>query len=240
MITGIYKITNNINGHLYIGQSVDIKARFRQHIFSALHPKDKDHNTPIHLALYKYGQKNFSFEIIEECSRELLDEREVYWIEKLQATSNGNYNILKGGQDRMKFDNKPVELYDLQGNYIRTIESATKVAEELQVQRSTIYQVLHGLRPTCRGYQMKYQEKIEQIMTPFISCQGGTKKVVQLNKYDDSVIQIFNSIAEAARLTQTDSSAISKACNGKLKSTNGYKWRYYKDWRNDLSNMQDS
>ena len=152
MITGIYKITNKINNHFYIGQSVDIKARFRGHIYSAFHLEDKDHNSPIHLAIAKYGKDNFNFEIIEECSKEELNDKEIYWINKLSATKNGNYNILLGGQDRLSFDNKPVELYDLKGNYIKTIESATGVAKELGVARSTVYQVLHDERPTCKNY----------------------------------------------------------------------------------------
>lgn len=138
-IIGIYKITNLINGHYYIGQSRDIKGRFRGHRLSGRKIADKDHNTPIHLAIHKYGEENFSYEVLEECSVDELDEKEIYWIDKLQATKNGNYNILNGGQDRMKFGDKPVELYDLQGRYIKTIPSATKVAEELGVQRTSIY-----------------------------------------------------------------------------------------------------
>ena len=139
MICGIYKITNKINGHYYIGQSVDIKSRLREHKHSGLCATNKDHYAPIHLAIFKYGWDNFETEILEECSRTELDIQEKYWIDKLSATKNGNYNILLGGQDRIKFDNKPVELYDLDGHYVRTVESATKVAEELGVFRGTIY-----------------------------------------------------------------------------------------------------
>lgn len=225
MITGIYKITNKINNHFYIGQSVDIKARFRGHIYSAFHLEDKDHNSPIHLAIAKYGKDNFNFEIIEECSKEELNDKEIYWINKLSATKNGNYNILLGGQDRLSFDNKPVELYDLKGNYIKTIESATGVAKELGVARSTVYQVLHDERPTCKNYQMKYQEN-KKIIKPFVSRQGGSKKIQQIDLNTNKVINVFNSAAEAGRQTNSDSSTIIKVCKGKLKTTNGFKWRY--------------
>lgn len=152
MITGIYKITNLINGHYYIGQSVDIKKRFREHKFSASNKTHKDHSTPIHRAMSKYGCENFSYEILEECSKEKLDEREIFWIRELKAKENGNYNVLDGGQDRMSFDDKPVELYDLLGNYLKTIPSATQAAKELGVSRSSIYGVLYKDRPTCKGY----------------------------------------------------------------------------------------
>ena len=67
---GIYKITNKINGKIYIGQSNDIKRRFLEHTY-----RDK---LPIDIAIKKYGKENFSFEILEECPTEQLNEKETY------------------------------------------------------------------------------------------------------------------------------------------------------------------
>lgn len=226
MICGIYKITNRINGHYYIGQSVDIKSRLREHKHSGLCVTNKDHYTPIHSAIFKYGWESFEVEILEECPREKLDTQEKYWIEQLSATKNGNYNILLGGQDRMKFDNKPVELYDLEGHYVRTVESATKVAEELEVSKGTIYQVLHKQRPTCKNYQMKYAEDKETKIQKFISRQGGSISVNQIHPITNEILATYSSAAEASRITRADSSAIIKVCKGKLKTTKGYKWTY--------------
>lgn len=229
MITGIYKITNLANGHYYIGQAVDIKARFREHKFAARHPEHKDHNSPIHRAICKYGCENFSYELLEECLRTQLDEKEVYWIDKLKARENGNYNILAGGQDRMKFDDKPVELYDLNGMYVETFPSATKTAEELGVSRNSIYGVLYGKRPTCKGYQMKYAEDKETIIGKFISKQGGARSVYQIDITSNQIINTFVSAAQAAREIEADSSTIIKVCKGKLKSHRGYRWAYAED-----------
>lgn len=84
---GIYKITNKINGKFYIGQSVDIDRRFMEH--------RTPHGTmnSIKLAMRKYGMENFSFEVIEECSEDKLNEREMYWI----ATLKPQYNRCGGG-----------------------------------------------------------------------------------------------------------------------------------------------
>lgn len=78
MKCGIYCITNKINNKQYIGQSVDIKKRFREHCFSARHPENKDYNMPIHLAMAKYGIENFQIEILELCNRDKLNEKEIY------------------------------------------------------------------------------------------------------------------------------------------------------------------
>ena len=92
-MTGIYMITNLINGKSYIGQSVDIKRRFWDH-------RCITHETNRHLknALRKYGKDSFKYEILEECSQEDLDDREIYYIEKLQP----EYNVTPGGQGRKK------------------------------------------------------------------------------------------------------------------------------------------
>lgn len=88
---GIYKIENLINGHCYIGQSVDIKRRWRQH-----RTDYKIIDYPLYLAFRKYGLENFSFEIIEECSSDLLNEREIYWIKYYNSYQEG-YNQTQGG-----------------------------------------------------------------------------------------------------------------------------------------------
>lgn len=90
-MVGIYKITNNINGKVYIGKSVDIKERWRQERY-------KQPNKYFTNAVKKYGLENFSFEVLEECSKEELDEKEKKYIEKYNSTDiNIGYNITSGG-----------------------------------------------------------------------------------------------------------------------------------------------
>lgn len=88
MICGIYKIENLINHKCYIGQSVDIKRRWRQHKTVC---SEGTRDYPLYRAFKKYGLENFSFEVLEECPREALNEREQYYIEKYNAYNNG-YN----------------------------------------------------------------------------------------------------------------------------------------------------
>lgn len=84
---GIYKITNKINGNSYIGQSNNINRRFIEH-------RCKETNKSLKLAFIKYGIKNFSFEVLEQCSLEKLNEKEIYYISKLKP----QYNRSSGGQ----------------------------------------------------------------------------------------------------------------------------------------------
>ena len=87
---GIYKITNKINGKIYVGQSNDIQRRFLEHTHR--------NKLQIDMAIQKYGKENFIFEILEECPIEQLNEREMYWIETLNSFKNG-YNYRFGGNN---------------------------------------------------------------------------------------------------------------------------------------------
>lgn len=88
---GIYKITNLTNNKIYIGQTNDIARRFIEH-----KRKGEASRIPLDVAIKKYGEENFSFEIIEECTIEELDEKEEYWIKYYDSKNNG-YNCTDGG-----------------------------------------------------------------------------------------------------------------------------------------------
>lgn len=77
-VCGIYKLTDQITGQSYIGQSVDVRERFRTHIKTAL-TYGKASNK-LYQAMQKDGLYNFTFEILEEVPRSDLNDREAYWI----------------------------------------------------------------------------------------------------------------------------------------------------------------
>ena len=95
---GIYKITNLINQHSYIGQSVQIEKRWQRHQQDAFNESSKGYEYPLYKAIRKYGLECFNFEILETCKQEELNEREVYWITYYQSYIHG-YNQTPGGQN---------------------------------------------------------------------------------------------------------------------------------------------
>lgn len=86
MISGIYKIINIINQKLYIGSSKDVLYRKYEH-FRDLKLK-QHHSTTLQNAFNKYGEQNFTFEILEECEKENLIEREQYYFDTLKPEYN--------------------------------------------------------------------------------------------------------------------------------------------------------
>lgn len=97
-MVGIYKITNLINQHSYIGQSVQIEKRWLRHQKDAFNKTSKGYNYPLYQAIRKYGLEYFNFEIIELCDQAQLNEREIYWIAYYETYTNG-YNQTLGGQN---------------------------------------------------------------------------------------------------------------------------------------------
>lgn len=94
---GIYKITNNLNGQIYIGLSVDIEKRWKDHKNRYQNETDKEYEKTLYRAFRKYGIENFAFEIIEECLREELSSKEIQWIAFYDSYANG-YNETPGGE----------------------------------------------------------------------------------------------------------------------------------------------
>ncbi len=88
--SGIYKITNIINGKIYVGSAFDIGKRWYQHKLSTSNP-----NSPISKAIKKYGEGSFLFEILEEVSNQFIIEREQYYLDSLQPFGKNGYNLCK-------------------------------------------------------------------------------------------------------------------------------------------------
>ena len=95
---GIYKITNKLNNHSYIGLSTKLEERWKYHQ-SPYNQKRESYKT-LYKAFAKYGIENFTFEILEECSIQELGEREKYYIAKYDTYHNG-YNMTSGGEDNI-------------------------------------------------------------------------------------------------------------------------------------------
>ena len=95
-VVGIYKITNTKTKECYIGQSVDIAKRWADHAKCGL-GIDTPQGNKLYKAMMEYGIYSFSWELLEECPKEQLDEKEKYYIDLYDAYNYG-YNSTKGNK----------------------------------------------------------------------------------------------------------------------------------------------
>lgn len=176
MSCGIYKITNLINGHSYIGQSINITRRWRAH---RNYDKDREGNRPLYRAFEKYGLKNFSFSILEECDVNDLDKKEQYWIAYYDTYNNG-YNLTLGGQGVL---GSSVKLSDLDVKEIvellqKSSLSQKLISEMFSVGEDTISEINQGKTRRMEGIQYPIREHGISQLCP--NCGGKKDRSAKL------------------------------------------------------------
>ena len=176
---GIYKIENCINGKVYIGQSKDIDKRIQHHFTTAaFNINNVEYNTPLHQAIRKYGVKNFKINILEECLKSKLDDREIYWIAYYQSfppALNKEYNLTAGGKSATSINTLFPKLETITNDLKNSMLSQKEIAYKYQ----TSVEMIQGIN-TGRYW---YRDEVEYpIRNFYIRKPRATDKVKQLKK----------------------------------------------------------
>lgn len=178
MRSGIYKWTSP-SGKSYVGQAVDLDRRYREFKYSLNAKPYTKLGSAIDNARHKYSDfESWEYEVLEEIDttgkdnvqiKAILDKKEIYYIEKYN-TYRGGYNSTAGGGGTLGFHvprdllikallkkSKPVNQYDLEGNFIRTWElGASEAMRALSINKSTIMRVCQGKGKTAGGFKWGY------------------------------------------------------------------------------------
>jgi group I intron endonuclease len=194
MLGKIYKITNNINGKVYIGQTVkSLKERFEKHCWRTTNNDLYHFNMAIKKAIRKYGKENFTIELIEEVETSKLDEREVYWISYYDSYNKG-YNCTLGGQNGATRPTKlkwSVENEIIEAKYLGF--SIKEIGEVYNIDRTTVYNIFkrHNLKmPSKRNLEdridlntflefIKTNPTEKQISTKFNICRCSVRNYIK-------------------------------------------------------------
>ena len=205
----IYKITNILNGKMYIGKtSSTVEARWKEHQEDAT-CRSKEHR-PLYSAIQKYGVNNFIIEQIEEVPNDVIAcEREIFWIEYYGSFKNG-YNATIGGNGRQYAD------YDL----IFALFNEGKTGKEIC--KITGY--------TDKTITLALEQKGVSIEERKNRGNTQSQVVFMLDKNTLEILKVFNSLNEAERFLDKPGSRrhISEVCQGKRQTAYGYKWKLSK------------
>lgn len=106
---GIYIWKNRINNKTYVGQSIDIERRKKQHLYSYKTKTSIEYDKALYRAMRKYGIENFDFSVVEECDIKDLNEKECYWMNYFDSYKNG-YNEAPGGSQIIGSSNPRTKL----------------------------------------------------------------------------------------------------------------------------------
>lgn len=230
MSCGVYKITNLITNKTYIGVSIHIEQRWKEH-------KNGHGSQSLYKDFWEYGIKNFSFEILEECPEEELYKKEPEWIKYYNSYKDG-YNENPGGIDSnlqaIKKTRKEIYCYDLNGNFIKKYNSISEAERETGIPNSNISKAAKGIERAVAGsYQWRYTK--EDYINPYIRTCHFKEKPVHCKKpvaqYDlnGKLINKFESIKEASEQTKVNKNSIGMVCNGQRKTAGKYIWKFIEE-----------
>lgn len=240
----IYKITNKVNGKVYIGQT---KNGFKSRYGGNLYKNTK--NIYLKRSIEKYGIDNFEIcEIIDVAfSREELNLKESMWIARNNSTDNKyGYNLIcaRGGDYNEEYlktmrklqKSKPIVQLDFDGNVIRTWEyGAREASKTLNIDQAVIWRCCNKKQPSYVNCVWLYYDDymLNGVDLYWHEKNSRVKRVAQLD-FDGKIIKVWGSIKQINIETGLDNSTISKCCLGKCSYYKGYIWKYYCDIINEL------
>ena len=202
----IYKIENKIDGKIYIGQTQrTLEERMKEH-------RRNSRKSYVDRAIKKYGIENFSVEIVEECETfEKLNEREIFWIEKLNCKFPNGYNLSDGGQGSTGYITTPelsAKLSQLRKGRKISIEQRKKISASLKgkifsdetkkkisaakIGHTVSKETREKLRIAQLGKKATEETKLK------MSASNKNKRAVKCVELE----KIFNSISAAAKFME--------------------------------------
>ena len=212
----IYKITNKLNGKAYVGKTLsNVEARWQQHIRES--NKERSFERPLYRAIRKYGVKNFIVEILEEVSEDVVNEKEIFWINYYNTYQKG-YNATKGGDGKSFLDFEKII------NDYNSLKNMREVAKLNNCSEDGVSKILarFGI-PTLSGGEA--------------TKNTHGKKIDMLDKNTQEVLLSFLTQKDAARYVMEKkysniatlkgvTGKIGEVCRGKRKTFAGFKWKY--------------
>ena len=221
--TGIYKITNLISGHCYIGQSKNIGSRMRSHLSSTYNPNRSDYDYPIHVAIRKYGEENFNVEILAICSYQELNKLEHEFVTKFNSKVDG-YNQTRGGY-------QSIRLIKLTEDGVAEIKRLLKESYLTYKEIATMYNVnIDSIKRINDGRMWCTKNDVYPIrptkLTELIKSYTGTY-VCQYNKLTNNIINEYTSTLSAEKFLNIPGAKnhILGCIQGKRKTAYGYIWK---------------
>ena len=220
---------------IYIGLSVSsTNERWKSHLWNAR----KNSNQVIDRAIFKYGKKNFKYEIIERVpfrkGIRFLENREIFYISKFKS-NNGNigYNRSLGGNvnvakkissnhkaltSKSQPSMKPIFAYDLNGKLVRSFQNINEAAKFNVVTKGAIFSALNkkernGISKNFQWRQFDNDIPLKKINKFKIKLPHNVKKIYQWDK-NGNFVKKYSSIADAANDLHLNPSDIQRVLKG--------------------------
>lgn len=217
---GIYKITNLTNGKVYVGQSIHIEQRFKEHEYSLCN--NRHDNRYLQAAWNKYGKASFMFEVIEECRVDELDARETYWKQYHDPNTYNLGNTKGKGTTSAETRHKIGLAFKGDKNPSKRPEVRKKISDK-QLGHAVSIEARHKISKSLIG--TKHPPRSSTHIQHLRESSPNKRKVSQLSK-DGQLIKVWDCVNDAARFYKISQANISDCCLGKQKTAKGFIWSY--------------
>lgn len=235
--------------------SINPQRRYSQHLYWVNHPDTKKGQYPLYCAIRKYGLENFSYTVLEYISNDISEiqvrEIEKDYLLKYNTLVPNGYNQTLDTQhplnDPMTYQkmketkrNNAKQVAEIDdNNQIKEIwRSIADCAEQTGYNEKHIADCCRGERKTTGNKRFCWINENQELLIPIYQrnqykgkegttqIQSSSRKVAKINKIDNNIIAVYDTVALAARENNCDSSAIVKVCKGTRNTCGGFKWRY--------------
>lgn len=244
--SGIYAIKNKINGYMYIGQSKNINIRWINHR-SRLN-NNKHANQKLQNAWNEYGQDNFEFIVIEKCDQDIIDDREIFWIDYYNSTNRYHgYNLSTGGEATSKgihlsdeqkekmsklWNPDMIVQLDFDGELVHIWRSASHASRSLNIRASSIIKCAkHDGIYQVNNYIWLYKDEYDRCGFNIVEYKlshaaSFDLKIKQIDLYGN-IIKIWDNFLEIKNKNKDMLvSMIGECCNHNRLTYKGYIWIY--------------
>ena len=169
--------------------------------------------------------RTVSEETKEKISTTLKAQNRTAWNKGVKLNEEQKEKVLKGLAISLEKRKKPVKQYDLQGNFIKFWASATEAGKYLGIQSAHITDCCNGKRAKCAGFLWAFAECNDEVR-PY--KDNRAKRIAKINAETNEIIEIFDSLALAAKSVDGNSANITVACSPKYKTKTykGFIWKY--------------
>lgn len=191
MIGIIYKVTNDLNASVYIGQTIYLlENRWEWHLKKSQNLMD---NSKFHKAIRELGQEHFKIEEVARVNVKDLDDFEIYYINKYDSFFNGYNSTLGGGGKRSYVYTDKNIVEDIISMYNKGI-SSNKIGAKYKVDKATIIRVLKLYKVEIKDRTFSPTDQEREALINQYKSGYSLSKLSRLYKVAGSTIKRFLSI----------------------------------------------
>lgn len=189
----IYKIINKKNGLIYVGCTINsLEKRFNEHLYRCF---KTNYKSKLYNSMKKYGQDNFTIELIEECNLDMIYETEKKYVESYDSYNNG-LNSTFGGEGCLGYTHSPEIRQKISENTKNGNSHKGKTYEELYGDKADEEREKRRLSVKKGWELMSDEDKQKRIIKTIKSLQKTSKYGVDL------VVDVKNKLKEGYKIKQ--------------------------------------